>query len=344
MNKFAFLVHPRHSAREDMGKVSPLFLLFPEFLLRIIITFIGPIKAGKVKFKNNKEIIGWIVWIPLLGKQILNFPREIVIDKLVKAIEMMKASGVKVIGLGEFTASVTHGGKDLVGRVDGVSITSGNSLTTGVVFRAVEKIIEIKKINIAEAEIAVVGAAGSIGQGVSELLIKRGLNVLLVDREQKIAKLKEKFFPHPRLRFETDISSIKKAAVAVIATSSMDQLIKPDYLKRNAIVYDITQPRNTSPGLLAERPDITIIDGGLVNVSSIDFGVDIGIKKYQAYACLAETVLLAMDKNTHNYVGYTTPDLAEKMLKLMDKYSNQFKIDIYQSFGKKLDKNLNLCE
>ncbi len=345
MNKFAFLVHPRHSAREDMGKVSPFFLLFPEFILKKIITFLGPIKAGRVKFENNKtELIGWIVWIPLLGEQILTLPKKIVIVRLVKAIKMMKDLGAKVIGLGEFTASVTHGGRDLVGLVEGVSITSGNSLTTGVVFRAVEKIIEIKKINTAEAQVAIVGAAGSIGQGVAELLIQRGLNVLLVDRPQKSKKLEKRFFSYPKVRIETDTASIKYADISVIATSSMDQLIRADHLKQNAIIYDITQPRNTSPELLKKRPDATIIDGGIVNVPSIDFGVNIGLKRHQAYACLAETMLLAMDENKNNYVGFTTPELARKMLKLMDKYSDQFKIDIYHSFGKKLNGNLILRE
>lgn len=345
MNKFAFLVHPRHSAREDMAKVSPFFLLLPEFLLRKIITFLPPIKAGKVRFSNKKDdVVGWIIWVPLLGEQMLELPREVVINKILQAIKMVKKDGVKIIGLGEFTASVTHGGSDLVGKVQGVHITSGNSLTAGVVFRAIKKIVNTKKISVEEAKIAVVGAAGSIGRGVSSLLAQEGFKLLLIDREKKINRIKKDFYFLSNIDFDISISSIINSDVIVVATSSMEQLIQPSYLKKMAIVYDITQPRNTSPDLIKERPDITVIDGGLVDTPFIDFGVDIGLKKNQAYACLAETVLLALENSDKDYTGYTNIELSKQMLLIMDKYPEHFRINVHESFGKKLNNDLTFSE
>lgn len=326
------MVHPRYSAREDMGKVSPIFYAIPEIVLEKLIPKFSPIKAGKVKFIGGDDVIGWIVWIPLLGKQMLNFPRDFVVKKIIDGIEMVKDAGARIVGLGEFTASVTHGGRDLVGKVPGVNLTSGNSLTTGVVFRVATELMAKNNFDERNGKIAVIGAAGSIGRGVSSLLLERGLSVILVDRPKKLADLRASF-TDGGAQITDDVAKIKEAGVIICTTSSTEQILNPGIIGPNAIIYDITQPRNTSPLLKAKRPDISIIDGGLVDTPLIDFGVNIGLKKSQAYACLAETVLLAMEDASEDYVGFTTPESAKKMLALMDKHADQFKINIRQSFG-----------
>ena len=184
MKKFAFLTHPRNSAREDMGKISPLFFCFPEAILQKFTPLLNPIPGGKVTSSNTKENIGRIVWVPLLGKQILSLPKEFVFKKIIKAIEMVKKEGVEVIGLGAFISTITHGGEDLVGRVKGVSITNGNSLTAGVTFKAVERIGRIKNLDLLKEKVAVVGAGGSIGRGASFLLAKKGVPLILIDKEK----------------------------------------------------------------------------------------------------------------------------------------------------------------
>lgn len=340
--KFAFLVHPRISVREDMGKVFWPFYFVPEIILQKIIPHLNPIVGGKVTFSDIKEIVGWIVVIPLLAEQILSFPQEFVFKKIIKAIEMAKGLGAEVVGLGEFIASVTRSGEDLVGKVRGVSIINGKALTVGSIFRAVEEISKIKEIDLAKEKVAVVGAAGSVGRGASLLFAEKGIPLILIDKEQKIQGLKSFFSSFNNIVINNEISSIKEAKIVVVATSSTGQLIKPNYLKEGAIVYDITQPRNTSPKILKERKDITIIDGGVIDTPAIDYGVDIGLKKHQAYACLAETIICASEGIEESHIGYVDSKTADKMLTLMEKYQNYFKLNISQSFGKSLKNKLEL--
>lgn len=340
MKKFAFLVHPRISAREDMGKVFYPFYFTPETILQKIIPYFNPVVGGKVIFSDIKEMTGWIIVVPLLGKQILSLPREFVLKKIIKAIELAKELGAEVVGLGEFIASVARGGEDLAGEVKRVSIINGKALTAGSIFRAIEEISKIKDIDLAKEKVAVVGAGGSVGRTVSFLFAEKDIPLIFIDKEQKINELKRFFSSFNNVIVNDKISLIKDAKVIVVATSSTEQIIKSSHLKKGAIIYDITQPRNTSPNILKERKDITIIDGGVINTPVINYEVDIGLKKHQAYACLVETMLCALEGIEENHIGYASPETVNKMLNLMEKYQNYFKLNIFQSFGNPLNDKL----
>jgi len=79
MKKFAFLIHPRASLKEDMGKVFFLFKLLPEMFLEWMVKHLDPMLRGKVIFSGSKEIAGWIVVVPLSARQFFSLPREFVL-------------------------------------------------------------------------------------------------------------------------------------------------------------------------------------------------------------------------------------------------------------------------
>ena len=340
MRRFAFLVHPRSSAREDMGKVFFPFYFVPEKILQKFIPFLNPIVGGKVVFPKNKEIKGWIIWVPLLGKQIFAFPKEFVLRKIIKAIEVAKKLGVKWIGLGEFISCITRGGKDLIGRVDGVFIDNGKFLTATSIVKAIKKISEIKKIDLLKEKIAIVGAGGSIGKGVALYFAEKNYPLILIDKSRKIKAMEEIFSRFKNVILKSEISQIKPAKIVIVATSSTENLIKAEDLGRETIVYDITQPRNTSPEILKKRKDVTIVDGGIFDTPLIDYGVNIGLKKHQAYACLAETIILTLEGKERHFLQEATPENIKEGLELLEKYKDYFKLNIFQSFGKPLNENL----
>ncbi len=86
--------------------------------------------------------------------------------------------------------------------------------------------------------------------------------------------------------------------VVLTATSSTEPLVQPGMLKAGAIVCDLSRPSNTSRSVAVERPDVLVIDGGVVEVHKrphlgIDFGFPCGL----AYACMAETMLLGLERH-----------------------------------------------
>ena len=76
-------------------------------------------------------------------------------------------------------------------------------------------------------------------------------------------------------------------------------MIKPG----GAIICDIALPRDVDPSVVRERPDVSVIKGGLVQLpSNPDFSIKgIPLEPGQTYACMAETVLLGLMGVTNHY-------------------------------------------
>jgi acetylornithine/succinyldiaminopimelate/putrescine aminotransferase/predicted amino acid dehydrogenase len=125
--------------------------------------------------KAGATVEGWFIGIPYGAKQLMNMPRQQVVEMIKRAVDKGKELGAGVVGLGALTSVVTKGGRDVVGR--GVAITSGNSFTTLMAMEALLKGAAMLNINIEEAGGAVVGASGSIGRACS-LLLSQQLNKL----------------------------------------------------------------------------------------------------------------------------------------------------------------------
>ncbi|WP_329438328.1 aminotransferase class III-fold pyridoxal phosphate-dependent enzyme [Streptomyces canus] len=82
--------------------------------------------------------------------------------------------------------------------------------------------------------------------------------------------------------------------LVLAATSTPDQLIQPELVRRGAAVCDVSQPPNVGPQLKAARPDLRVVAGGLVEMpGGRDLGVDFGVPSGVTYACTAETMILA---------------------------------------------------
>lgn len=98
----------------------------------------------------------------------------------------------------------------------------------------------------------------------------------------------------------TDLGlSLSQSQVVITATSSIEELIKPQWVAPGAIICDISKPPNVRPSLGQIRPDVLIIDGGVVSVPGRPYmGWNFGFEPGLAYACMAETMMLALE---HHY-------------------------------------------
>ena len=146
--------------------------------------------------------------------------------------------------------------------------------------------------------VAVVGATGSVGTAVVGLLARdRAVDRLTVTARSapRLNALAHLTGRRVSTTATTRVDDVANADLIVLLTASADEVLRPEHLKPGAVVLDATQPRNTSPDLLTSRPDVTVVDGGIVDIPSLRLvGVDIGLPDGRAYACFAETALLAL--------------------------------------------------
>ncbi len=92
------------------------------------------------------------------------------------------------------------------------------------------------------------------------------------------------------------------ADLVVTATSQVNSLITPEMLKFGAIVCDVARPQDVSAEVKQVRPDVLVIDGGVMAVPGLpDLGWNFGFDKGLAYACMSETMMLALEQDYRHY-------------------------------------------
>jgi fatty aldehyde-generating acyl-ACP reductase len=131
----------------------------------------------------------------------------------------------------------------------------------------------------------------------------------------------------------TDIEQLRQAHLVVTVTSAIDAVILPHHLRRGAVVCDVARPRDVSRQVAEQRPDVLVIEGGMVEVPGpVDFGFDFGFPPRMVYACMAETMLLAMDQRYSSFTLGRKIQLSQ--VRTIDKIANRhgFKLGGFRSF------------
>ncbi len=141
-----------------------------------------------------------------------------------------------------------------------------------------------------------------------------------------------------KLLITTDIDAmLPEADLVVTATSSAEDLVTPNNLKFGAAVCDISRPPNVSRAVQAARPDVLVIDGGVVEVPGRpDLGWNFGFEQGLAYACMAETMMLGL---MHHYEDTSIgTDLNMPMIRQLRTWADElgFKLAQLRSFDRPL--------
>ena len=102
---------------------------------------------------------------------------------------------------------------------------------------------------------------------------------------------------------------LPEADIVVCCTSTTERMVTCDCLRPSAVVCDISRPTNVDDEVLTRRPDVMVLDGGVVRLPcNSSLGLNTSLTAGHAYACMAETMMLAMD---HRYddisLGYDLP-------------------------------------
>jgi predicted amino acid dehydrogenase len=188
--------------------------------------------------------------------------------------------------------------------------------------------------------VAVVGATGSVGTTVAKMVARNrdADELLLVARnERRLDSLRCNLSGRGvAVRSSTDLHAIRSADVVVLLTAAAGSVLESEHLAEGAVVLDATQPRNTSTELARERRDVRILDGGIVSIPSLEIrGGNVGLPNGRAYACFAETALLALSGHQgHFSIGIPDLDQVDVIRSLAREYAHLgFTVAAPTSFG-----------
>ncbi|MEN6371775.1 MAG: polysaccharide biosynthesis protein [Armatimonadota bacterium] len=307
MEKFGFIIHPL-DAKRDVARKYPIAKYLPESWIEWGMARKKPMEVSHVtgiRSKTGVEAEGWLVGCPLTPKQMLELPVDFVYSRIIGAAKVAQELGAKIVGLGAFTSVVGDGGKTIAENVD-IAVTTGNSYTIATAIEGALRAAALMDIDPDKALVAVVGAAGAIGRTCAEIMSQRTAKLSLVGRsETPLQNMAEELRPKSKAEIivSTDVEKgIRDADIVIAVSSAVDAIIHPQHIKPGAVVCDVARPRDVSKRVIEERDDVLVIEGGVIAVpGDVDFRFNFGFPPKTAYACMSETMMLALDGRYENF-------------------------------------------
>jgi predicted amino acid dehydrogenase len=325
VNRFAFVIHPL--SQEYFKNIKSIDLLShvspPAFMDTVekAMAYAPPFVYSKVtgiKSPTGVEAEGWLISVGGTPKEIMSHSPEFTYRRLLDAARMAKRLGAQIMGLGAFTKVVGDAGLTVARRAP-LPITTGNSYSaSGALWAAHDAMLRLGLVPApprgqkVQFKAMVVGATGSIGSVCARLLAMVAEEVYMVSPETaKLLSLKGSILketPDAKLflssRADKDIAGMD---MIVTATSGAGKKVLDIMkVKPGCVITDVARPLDLPPEEVAKRPDVLVIESGEIRLPGKVSMKNIGLPKNVAYACLAETIVLALEGRFENFtVGRT---------------------------------------
>jgi predicted amino acid dehydrogenase len=320
INRFAFVIHPL--SQEYFKKVKPIEMLSkvspPVFMdaLERAMAYAPPFvysKVSGIRSPTGVEVEGWLISVGGTPREIMKHPPEFTYRRLLDAAEMARKLGAQIMGLGAFTKVVGDAGVTVARRAP-LPITTGNSYSaSGALWAAHDAMLRLgllekpPKGKRAGAKAMVVGATGAIGSVCARLLAKAVDEVTMVSPETaKLLALRDSILA------ETPDAKVRVAAKPDKAIGEMDMIVTATsgagkkvldilQVKPGCVITDVARPLDLSPEDVAKRPDVLVVESGEIELPGEVEMKNIGLPRNVAYACLAETIVLALEGRFENF-------------------------------------------
>jgi predicted amino acid dehydrogenase len=341
MEHFAFIIHPME-VRRDVATKYPILQYFPESFVEWLMLHKSPVVSSHItgiESAAGSQLDGWFIGCPLSPRQLLELPVDMVYERIAAAGKLAAQQGAKIVGLGALTAVAGDAGITVARQLEGViNVTTGNSYTVYTAVEGLLRAAHLMETDVPNAHCAIVGATGSIGAVCAKMLADQVAHITLIGRNTaKLEELRTEMAGGKAVvEVTTDTSAgLQNADLVITVSSAKDSIIFPGDLKSGAVVCDVARPRDVSIEVVRQRDDVLVIEGGVVEVpGDVDFHFKFGFPPKTAYACMSETMILALEGT---YESYTLGrDLTVEQVRRIGELAKKhgFKLAGFRSFEK----------
>ncbi|MDD3826823.1 MAG: shikimate dehydrogenase [Anaerolineae bacterium] len=337
MNTFAFMIHPI-DPQKDVSRKFPLLGKLPPGIIDYFSSYFPPVLLSHItgvrSEATGKEIDGWLVACPMTPRRLLQVSLPAAYRKMVQTGRLAERLGAHILGLGAFTSVVGDAGITVAKKL-AIPVTTGNSYTVALAVEASLAAARRVDLDPERCVAAVVGAYGSTGRACARLLARSVPHLILIGRQRdRLEQVGQEIQAlGPRVDLGQGMDLLPRADIVLAVTSSLEPIIGPEHLKEGAVVCDVARPRNVSRRVSERRDDVLVIEGGVVDVPGpADFHFDFGFPPGKAYACMAETMVLAMEGRFEDYTlgREITTDRVDEIAGLAAKHG--FRLSGFRSF------------
>ncbi len=345
INRFAFVIHPLNVGFIHKHRLFRWTRFLPDELVERVAAYFPPIYLSKITGGQSpttgQRIEGTLISLAATPRQMMAHGEDFTYKRLNQASKMAARRGARIMGLGAFTSVVGDAGITVAHEAD-IAITSGNSLTVAATLEAAKQaVIKMGASDLTKGKVMIVGATGSIGSVCSRLIAQAIFDVVLVSIEpERLIELKrtiQEETPGAKVAIATRPDDLLPGCDLIITATSAfgERIIDISKCKPGAVICDVARPADINETEAALRPDVLAIESGEVLIpGDIDFGYDIGLPAKTAYACLAETALLAMEGRFEDYTlgRNISVERVKEIYRLFNKH--KFQIAGLRSFDK----------
>jgi fatty aldehyde-generating acyl-ACP reductase len=351
MDTFAFIIHPIDPKRDVSRKFQFLGRVLTERQIDFFSTFFPPVYISEIEgitsASTGKQVQGWFIAAPYTPRRMLELPERVVYRKIIQTGRMAERLGARMLGLGAFTSVIGDAGVTIARSLE-VPVTTGDSYTISIAVQAIREAACQMDIPLQDATAAVVGASGTIGRVCAELLAEDVARLYLIGRrEAPLNELREQLSglgraSRPRstqaeLIVSTKMDVLAESQLILTVTSAIHDVIQPELLLPGSVVCDVARPRDVSAMVASARDDILVIDGGMVDVPGpVDFHFNFGFPAGKAYACMAETIALALEGRFEDYTlgRHITRERVDEITAIAEKHG--FRLSGFRSFEREV--------
>ncbi len=326
---FVFFIHTRYV--QDYQSVFPflngLKRLSPKLYLKLIQHF-PPCIIDHFDAENGLR--GLLVSTPLLPDTLMKERKrtEQELFKTKKLLDKYCAPTPRkiVLGLGGWWPMVTKKGtlvKSIFAKGGGYRVTTGHTATVYSIVTTTMQLIEKSQIDRKRINIAILGC-GNIGSHCAEFLLDWGVQVTLIDINQKKLRHLRRDFSHqyPKSHIHTALFTPKRIKrvldgchMGICATSNVGSIISLQQIPKHFIFIDDSRPEAIPRATLDDKR--YTLEGGLLSVSGLRSRFNFGFgNDHNTLGCLAESFLLAWDSMDAQIVEETVGRIDPNNFKL----------------------------
>ena len=312
IRRFAFVIHPL--SQEFIKKGFPIPKATPKFVMDKVETLAAHMppmvycKMENIISPCGAEAEGWLITVGGTPKEMMARSPEFTYRRLLHASRIAEGLGAQIMGLGAFTKVVGDAGIT-VARRSRIPVTTGNSYSaSGALWAAADAMKRMGLVKPAakgqriHAKTMVIGASGSIGSVSARLMAMAFDEVVIAARDlKKLEELKASILldtPDAKVTCSIDYDGLLGDMDMIVTSTSGagKKILDITKVKPGCVITDVARPLDLPPEEVAKRPDVLVIESGEIELPTKVRGMkSIGLPPNVIYACLAETIVLALE-------------------------------------------------
>ncbi len=254
--------------------------------------------------------------------------------KVKQAAACAERIGARVASLGGFTSIVLEGNTNLLASEGITAFTTGNTLTSVLIAKGVEKACAIHGLDLQHCQLLIIGSTGDIGSACTRYFTGKVQTLLLNARKVKGLTEQGQAIVNEgqACEYSTDLSQLlPRADVVISVASTAAPLFNMDQCMPHTLICDAGYPKN----ILAEHQLQweRIWHGGMGQVQGgFHFEPKEASSFYQfplpniGHGCVLESMLLAWENLYESFSsgrGLITPQRIELMWSIAQKHGIQ---------------------